>query len=206
MNKRQIVGRALLSVTDKTGIVALARRLVYRDWEVISTGGTEKVISGDKNPIPCTLVETVTGFPEMLDGRLKTLHPKVFGGILANRAIPAHMQAIKDAGIMPIDLVAVNLYAFDKKPDIENIDIGGPTLLRAAAKNAASVIVMVDPEDYGWVIEKLDAGTFSERDRASLAMKVFVHTAAYDKAIAAWMAEKYNSQAPFLTSALPVGH
>lgn len=192
--------RALLSVTDKTGIVDLARELVARGWEVVSTGGTAKAIR--EAGIPCTLVEYVTGFPEMLDGRVKTLHPKVFGGILANRAIPAHMEAIEAAGIQPIDLVAVNLYAFGAKPGIENIDIGGPSLLRAAAKNGATVPVLVDPADYDAVLAQLSVGEVSELKREYLARKVFRHTGQYDTAIADWMDEQIVTGNHFLRSAV----
>lgn len=192
-----------MSVTDKTGIVDFARRLVERGWKVISTGGTAKTLI--EAGVSCTLVEEVTGFPEMLDGRLKTLHPKVHGGILANRFVPAHMEAIKTAGIEPIDLVAVNLYAFGSKPGIENIDIGGPTLLRAAAKNGASVIPIVDPSDYNWVISALDDGTVSIKMREILVHKVFRHTGAYDLAIAVWMEDQARNFVPFLSS-VPSSH
>jgi phosphoribosylaminoimidazolecarboxamide formyltransferase / IMP cyclohydrolase len=195
--------RALLSVTDKTGIVDFASRLVERGWKVISTGGTAKTLI--EAGVPCTLVEEVTGFPEMLDGRLKTLHPKVHGGILANRSVPAHMEAIKAAGIEPIDLVAVNLYAFGTKPGIENIDIGGPTLLRAAAKNGATVIPIVDPSDYDWVVGALDSGYFSIKIREILVHKVFRHTSAYDEAIAVWMEDQAKNFVPFLSS-VPSSH
>lgn len=195
--------RALLSVTDKTGIVALARRLVYRDWQVISTGGTAKVIRADK--IPCTLVEEITGFPEMLDGRLKTLHPMVHGGILANRSIPAHMEAIKAAGIWPIDMVAVNLYDFMGNPGIEQIDIGGPTMLRAAAKNGAGVIVMIDPSDYEPVVKAIDDDAFTEKMREVLVAKVFRHTGNYDRDIANWMDKQLADGVHFLNPK-PSGH
>lgn len=179
--------RALLSVTNKDGIVALAAALVSTGWwEVVSTGGTAKLIRG-KN-VPCVLVEDVTGFPEMLDGRLKTLHPKIHGGILANREKPEHMADLAAHGIGPIDLVVVNLYNFATNPSIEEIDIGGPTLLRGAAKNAATVPVLVDPADYDAVLAQLSVGLeVSELTREYLARKVFRHTALYDTAIADWM-------------------
>ena len=129
----------------------------------------------------------------MMDGRLKTLHPKIFGGILADRSKYEHMQAIADLGIEPIDIVVVNLYAFDQKPGIENIDIGGPSLLRAAAKNGAHVTVVVDPDDYEWVIgEVLNQGNTQLTTRETLATKVFHHTAEYDRMIHDWASQMPN--------------
>lgn len=177
--------RILISVTNKTGIEKF-KALTDIGWEIISTGGTAKTL--EAAGIPCTLIEDVTGFPEMMDGRLKTLHPKIFGGILADRSKPEHMAAIAEYGIEPIDIVVVNLYAFDQKPGIENIDIGGPSLLRAAAKNGSSVTVIVEPDDYDRVIlELVRNGENSVNLRAELATKVFEHTSIYDSNIRGWM-------------------
>ncbi|MBF0846340.1 bifunctional phosphoribosylaminoimidazolecarboxamide formyltransferase/IMP cyclohydrolase, partial [Streptococcus danieliae] len=154
--------RALLSVSDKRGLIEFAKGLVDRNFELISTGGTYSTL---KNAgIEVKQVSEITGFPEIMDGRVKTLHPAVHGGILANRSIPAHLEALKEHKIKPIDLVCVNLYPFKEtiaKPDctealaIENIDIGGPTMLRSSAKNFKDVIVTVDPADYPAILEKL---------------------------------------------------
>jgi phosphoribosylaminoimidazolecarboxamide formyltransferase/IMP cyclohydrolase len=178
--------RALLSVTDKSGITEFAAALVALGWEVVSTGGTAKLIK--EAGVPVILVEEVTGFPEMMDGRLKTLHPKIFGGILADRSKPEHMQACADHGITPIDLVCVNLYDFPGNPSIEQVDIGGPSLLRAAAKNSASVIVVMDPAEYGRIIRCLtDTGSMTSSEREMLAEAVFETTGNYDLLIASWM-------------------
>jgi phosphoribosylaminoimidazolecarboxamide formyltransferase / IMP cyclohydrolase len=189
------VARALLSVSDKSGIVELARGLVALGIQILSTGGTAKLLEHER--IPVTEVSAHTGFPEMLDGRVKTLHPKIHGGLLARRDAPAHMEAIGRAGIEPIDLVVVNLYPFEASVAdpacsfdhaIENIDIGGPAMLRSAAKNHAGVAVVVDPDDYGRVLEELRAtGGVSSVTRFELARKVFGHTAAYDGAIANYL-------------------
>src|SRR4030095_6906682 len=157
--------RALLSVSDKTGIVDFARGLAALGWELISTAGTARALR-EAGLAPFEVSE-VTGFPEMLDGRVKTLHPAVHGGLLARRDLPEHMKALGEHNIGPIDLVAVNLYPFEEtaapagaKPEdiIEQIDIGGPSMLRSAAKNFASVTVIVDPADYGRVLAALEAG------------------------------------------------
>jgi len=187
--------RALLSVSDKTGIADLARGLAALGVELLSTGGTAKLL--EKEGVPVTEVSAHTGFPEMLDGRVKTLHPKIHGGLLARRDSPAHMAAIAEHGIAPIDLVVVNLYPFRATvadPDcrledaIENIDIGGPAMLRSAAKNHAAVAVVVDPADYSKVLEELRAtGEVSAPTRFALAAKAFAHTAAYDGAIAEYL-------------------
>src|SRR5882672_4382363 len=159
------ISRALLSVTDKTGIVDFARALSSQGIEVISTGGTFRVLK-DAGIAPLREVSEVTGFPEMLDGRVKTIHPRIAGGILAMRAKPEHMRAIAEHGIPPIDLVCVNLYEFEKvaaKKDapleelIENIDIGGPTMIRAAAKNWQDVAVVTSPSDYAGIAAELEA-------------------------------------------------
>jgi phosphoribosylaminoimidazolecarboxamide formyltransferase/IMP cyclohydrolase len=189
--------RALMSVTHKPGIAALAANLQSVGWEIISTGGTAKAISDAG--VPVTLVEDVTGFPEMMDGRVKTLHPMVFGGILADRSKVSHMQALVEHHIGLIDLVVVNLYDFAAKPDIEQIDIGGPSLLRAAAKNCASVAVIVDPADYPMIErEIMEGGKVGEDSREYLAIKVFETTASYDAMIATWMRERRDAGHRFM--------
>jgi len=191
-----LVKQALISVSDKTGVVELARALAQMQVSILSTGGTAKLLA--QNGIAVTEVAEYTGYPEMLDGRLKTLHPMIHGGLLARRDVPAHMAAIKDAGIEPIDLAVVNLYPFTAtvaRPGctladaIENIDIGGPTMLRSAAKNHAGVAVLVDPADYPSLLEELRAngGRVSAATRFALAKKVFTHTAAYDGAISNYL-------------------
>jgi len=187
--------RALISVSDKSGIVEFARSLTELGIAILSTGGTARLL--EKEGVTVTEVSAHTGFPEMLEGRVKTLHPKIHGGLLARRDSPAHMTALREAGIDPIDLVVVNLYPFQATvadPDcrledaIENIDIGGPTMLRAAAKNHADVVVVVDPEDYATVLGELrDAGVVGDATRLALAKKVFTHTAAYDGAISNYL-------------------
>ena len=183
------IRQALISVSDKTGLVELARGLVASGVSLLSTGGTAKLLAA--NGIKVTEVADYTGYPEMLDGRLKTLHPKVHGGLLARRDLPEHMAAIKDAGIEPIDLVVVNLYPFQQtiaKPGctfeeaVENIDIGGPTMVRAAAKNHGGVAVATDPGDYARILDEMRAsgGALSAATRLALAKKAFAHTAAYD--------------------------
>ena len=189
------VSRALVSVSDKTGVVELARALAGLGVQILSTGGTARLL--EKEGVRATEVSAHTGFPEMLDGRVKTLHPKIHGGILARRDSREHMAAIDKAGIAPIDLVVVNLYPFQATvadPDctlenaVENIDIGGPTLLRAAAKNHAGVAVVVDPADYAAVLEEIRAtGGVAGATRFALAKKVFAHTAGYDGAIANYL-------------------
>ncbi|MCC7544248.1 MAG: bifunctional phosphoribosylaminoimidazolecarboxamide formyltransferase/IMP cyclohydrolase, partial [Aquabacterium sp.] len=178
---------ALLSVSDKTGIVEFAQALHAQGVKLLSTGGTAKLLA--EKGLPVTEVAEVTGFPEMLDGRVKTLHPRVHGGILARRDLPEHMAALKEHGINTIDMLVVNLYPFAQataKADctlenaIENIDIGGPAMLRAAAKNWADVGVIIDPTDYAQVLAELDAGGLSRSTKFSLARKVYAHTAAYD--------------------------
>jgi phosphoribosylaminoimidazolecarboxamide formyltransferase/IMP cyclohydrolase len=189
------VARALVSVSDKSGIVELARALAALGVEILSTGGTAQLLA--KEGIAVVEVSAHTGFPEMLDGRVKTLHPKIHGGLLARRDDPAHLAAIKKAGIVPIDLLVVNLYPFQATvadPDcrfddaVENIDIGGPAMLRAAAKNHGGVAAVVDPADYQKVVDELQAhGAVSDATRFELARKVFAHTAAYDGAIANYL-------------------
>ena len=186
--------RALISVSDKRGVLELAQGLVALGWDVVSTGGTAAALRGAG--IPVTPVEQVTGFPEILDGRVKTLHPAVHGGLLARRDNPEHAKALAAHRLVPIDLVAVNLYPFQAtvaKPDVafedavENIDIGGPSMLRSAAKNHEFVVPVVDPTDYGPVLEQLRAGGVPAGMRRALAAKVFAHTADYDAAIAGYL-------------------
>ena len=201
--------RALLSVSDKRGIVEFARELVGLGWEIVSTGGTAEALRREE--VPVTGIEDVTGFPEMMDGRVKTLHPKIHGGLLARRDNAHDLAALQQHGITPIDLVAVNLYPFREtvaKPAttfaqaIEQIDIGGPSMLRSAAKNHQAVIVIVDPDDYSSVIEDLKVGEVVEDKRRALAAKVFAHTAAYDSAILAYLSRSQESLPPRLSLVL----
>ena len=200
---------ALLSVSDKTGIVELARALHGAGVKLLSTGGTAKLLI--QNGLPVTEVSEVTGFPEMLDGRVKTLHPRIHGGLLARRDVPAHMAALAEHGIATIDLLVINLYPFAQATAkvgctldeaIENIDIGGPAMLRAAAKNWQDVAVVIDPDDYPRVLAELKAGGVQRSTQFMLAKKVFAHTAAYDGMIANYLtaleagAETAGSQAP----------
>ena len=185
------IKRALISVSDKSGIVELARALAGLKVQILSTGGTAQLLA--KEGVPVTEVSAYTGFPEMLDGRVKTLHPKIHGGLLGRRDDSGHLQAMRTAGIEAIDLLVVNLYPFQAtvadpacrlEDAIENIDIGGPAMLRAGAKNHAGVAVVVDPADYAPVLEEIRAsGGVSEARRFELAAKAFAHTAAYDGAI-----------------------
>ena len=194
--------RALISVSDKTGLTELARELVDLGVELVSTGGTAAMLQ--KAGLPVIPVADVTGFPECLDGRVKTLHPKIHGGILAIRNNPEHMQTLAELGITPIDLVIINLYPFKatvQKPGvsredcIEKIDIGGPSMLRAAAKNYQDVTVLVDPADYPQVLSELRlAGQTSPATRFRLARKVFEHTAAYDALIAGYFRQESPEQ------------
>ena len=187
--------RALISVSDKTGVVEFARELVSLGWELLSTSGTMKMLK--EAGLPVTSVSDVTGFPEICDGRVKTLHPKIHGALLARRDIPDHMKQLEENGIGTIDLVCVNLYPFREtiaKPDvtmedaIEHIDIGGPSMVRSAAKNWESVTIVVNPEDYAVVLEELKAlGSTTRETRLKLSAKAYTHTAEYDIAIASWM-------------------
>src|ERR1017187_3936018 len=197
-----IIQRVLISVTDKTGVVEFALELTELGVEIVSTGGTARLLR--EAGVPVKDVAEVTGFPEMLDGRVKTLHPKIAGGILAIRSNAAHRHAIEEHGIAPIDMVVVNLYRFEDvaaKPDarledlIENIDIGGPTMIRAAAKNYQDVAVVVSPADYGIVIEEMRKDGLSLETRWHLAKKAFRTTADYDAAIGARL-EKVASANP----------
>jgi phosphoribosylaminoimidazolecarboxamide formyltransferase/IMP cyclohydrolase len=175
----------LLSVYDKTGLVDLARELVALGHELISTGGTSRALAGAG--IDHQTVEAITGSGEMLGGRVKTLHPRIHGAILADRSNPEHLAQLAGEGIEPIDLVVCNLYPFASNPSIELIDVGGPTMLRAAAKNFAHVGVVVDPAEYGPVVDELRCqGSLSAQTRRRLARAAFAHTAAYDGAIASW--------------------
>ena len=186
--------RAILSVSDKTGLVDFAQGLRGLGVDIYSTGGTKKTLQ--EAGVPTHSVEELTGFPEILDGRVKTLHPAVHGGILARRDIESHMAQLAERGMGTIDLVAVNLYPFVQtvakkgvslEEALENIDIGGPTMIRAAAKNFPHVIVVVDPKDYSPVLEKLRSGEVSISERTKLAQKAFQHVALYDTAISSYL-------------------
>jgi phosphoribosylaminoimidazolecarboxamide formyltransferase/IMP cyclohydrolase len=181
------IQRALISVSDKTGLVEFAKELHQLGVELISTGGTARALKDAG--IPAIEISEFTGFPEMMDGRVKTLHPKVHGGLLYIRGNAEHEAAAARHGIKPIDLVVVNLYPFEQTPSIENIDIGGPSMLRSAAKNHASVTVVVDPADYTTVLAEMKAGNgaTTPKLRAKLAAKVFATTSRYDAAIAGFL-------------------
>jgi phosphoribosylaminoimidazolecarboxamide formyltransferase/IMP cyclohydrolase len=193
------IRRALLSVSDKTGLLDFARGLVELDVELVSTGGTARALADAG--IPVRAIEDFTGFPEMMDGRVKTLHPRLYAGLLALRDDPAHLQAAAEHSIEPVDLVCVNLYPFEQtlaRGDaedaeiVENIDIGGPTMIRAAAKNSAFAAVLVDPDDYEPVLEQLRqaGGLISLETRTLLAGKAFALTSRYDTAISTWFAQR----------------
>jgi phosphoribosylaminoimidazolecarboxamide formyltransferase/IMP cyclohydrolase len=186
--------RALISVSDKRGITAFAQGLVALGWELVSTGGTASALRAAG--LTVLSVQDVTGFPEILDGRVKTLHPKIHGGLLARRDAPEHQAALKTHGIIPFDLLAVNLYPFQAtvarpgvslEDAIENIDIGGPSMLRSAAKNHEWTLPVVDPTDYGMVLDHLGRGAVPAVVRRELAAKVFAHTSDYDAAIARFL-------------------
>jgi len=190
--------RALVSVSDKTGLVGFVKGLVDLGWEIVATGGTQKLLESEG--VRTIGISEVTGFPEICDGRVKTLHPKVHGGILARRDTPAHMQTLKEQGITTIELVCVNLYPFKQtiaKPDvtmedaIENIDIGGPSMVRSAAKNWKDVNIVCDPADYDTVLSELrENGWTSDETRLKLSAKAYTHTAEYDMMISTYMREK----------------
>ncbi|MCI1821581.1 MAG: IMP cyclohydrolase [Megasphaera sp.] len=196
------VKRALVSVSDKTGVVALGKALADMGIEIISTGGTMHALK--EAGVPVMAVQDVTGFPEMMGGRVKTLHPKIHGGILAIRDNPDHVQAMKEHGIVGIDLVVVNLYPFQQtiaKPGvtlaeaIENIDIGGPCMVRASAKNNKYVAIVTNPEKYDEIISLLKKnGEFTDEYRLELAQEAFHHTAVYDTAIAAYLAKQIGKK------------
>ena len=189
------IKRALLSVSDKTGIVELGKFLSNKGVEIISTGGTMKALR--EAGVPVTYVSDVTGFPEIMDGRVKTLNPKIHGAILAVRSNPEHMQALAEHNITPIDLVVVNLYPFREtisKPGvteaeaIENIDIGGPAMVRASAKNFKDVVIVTYPRRYAQLMEMLDKeGDIDQRTRKELAFEAFSHTAEYDTMISEYL-------------------
>jgi len=198
--------RALVSVSDKSGLVDMAKGLAALGAEILSTGGTAKALR--EAGIAVTDVAAYTGSPEILDGRVKTLHPKIHGGLLGRRSVPAHVEQMKQHGIGPIDVVVVNLYPFEAtitKPNctfeeaVENIDIGGPSMLRSAAKNHDDVVVVVDPADYSRVLEALKTGNVPAALRRELATKVFKHTARYDSLIAGYLEKEVGdaATAPF---------
>ena len=198
--------RALISVSDKTGIVELAKQLVEMDVEIVSTGGTKTLL--DESGVPVIGISDVTGFPEILDGRVKTLHPKVHGGLLGRRDLPSHRQQMQDNDIDAIDFVIVNLYPFKQtvskasvtlEEAIENIDIGGPSMLRSAAKNYRDVVVLTDSADYQPVIDEMrETGELSYEKRMALAAKVFRHTAAYDAMIGQYLTTQTGEELPEL--------
>ncbi|MDE7547560.1 bifunctional phosphoribosylaminoimidazolecarboxamide formyltransferase/IMP cyclohydrolase [Acetobacter fabarum] len=196
------IRRALISVSDKAGLLDLARALVAQGAEILSTGGSAKALRAAG--VPVTEVSDYTGFPEILDGRVKTLVPKIHGGILGRRDLPAHVEQMNEHGIGPIDLVAVNLYPFEKtvasgadaETCIENIDIGGPALIRAAAKNHAHVVVLTDPAQYEGLVDALGDGGTTLDMRRFYAGAAYARTAAYDAAIAAWFAAQAQDTFP----------
>ncbi len=201
--------RAIISVSDKTGVTDFAQGLSQLGFEIFSTGGTKKALTEAK--VPVKSVSEITGFPEILDGRVKTLHPAVHGGLLAKRDLPAHIAELAENKIEVIDLVAVNLYPFIQtvaKPGVtldealENIDIGGPTMIRAAAKNFPSVIVVVGPSDYQLVLEKLKGGGLDLAERKRLAQKAFQHVAIYDTAISQYLRQDMEGFPEEMTIAL----
>ncbi|MGG2017021.1 bifunctional phosphoribosylaminoimidazolecarboxamide formyltransferase/IMP cyclohydrolase [Bacillus sp. S10(2024)] len=196
--------RALVSVSNKAGVVEFVKGLLEQGIEVISTGGTKKLL--EENGLQVIGISEVTGFPEIMDGRVKTLHPNIHGGLLAVRDNETHMEQMNELGIQPIDFVVVNLYPFKEtiaKPDvtfvdaIENIDIGGPTMIRSAAKNHEFVTVIVDPTDYDVVLGELKgSGDVSKETKRKLAAKVFRHTAAYDALISTYLTEQTGEESP----------
>ncbi len=201
--------RAIISVSDKAGVTDFAKELSQLGFEIFSTGGTKKALEEAK--VPVKSVSELTGFPEILDGRVKTLHPIIYGGILARRDLPEHMAQLAENNIEAIDLVAVNLYPFVQTvakegvtPDeaLENIDIGGPSMIRAAAKNFPSVIVVVDPTDYQPVLEKLKQGSVELAERKRLAQKAFQHVAVYDTAISQYLRQDMEAFPEEMTIAL----
>jgi phosphoribosylaminoimidazolecarboxamide formyltransferase/IMP cyclohydrolase len=211
--------RALLSVSDKTGLVAFAEGLVAHGFEIISTGGTATALANAG--LPVLNISDVTGFPEMLEGRVKTLHPAVHGGLLADRAKPAHLKAIAAQEIQPIDLLCVNLYPFAAtvanlsvtlEDAIENIDIGGPAMIRSAAKNHTGVIVVVHPADYAPLLAEMNAnsGATALTTRRRLAAKAYAHTAQYDAYISGWLearfAQEEGDDAPAFPQELALGY
>jgi len=201
--------RAIISVSDKAGVTDFAKDLSQLGFEIFSTGGTKKAMT--EAGVPVKSISEITGFPEILDGRVKTLHPMVHGGLLAKRSLPTHMAELAENKITPIDLVAVNLYPFVQTvikkgvtldEALENIDIGGPTMIRAAAKNFPSVIVVVDPADYQPVLEKLKQGDLPQAERKRLALKAFQHVAVYDTAISQYLRQDMEGFPEEMTVAL----
>src|SRR5207302_7004420 len=203
------IRRALISVSDKTGIASLARALERQGVDVISTGGTAELLKKEK--IPAREISSFTGFPEVLEGRVKTLHPRVHGGLLYKRGDPKHEAEARECGFEPIDLVVVNLYPFEEtiaKPDvtlaeaIDNIDIGGPSMIRSGAKNYESVTVVVDPADYEAVLESMGKhdGETTLKLRERLAIKAFNRTAEYDRVIANFLHKQQKTDASFSLS------
>ena len=201
--------RAIISVSDKAGVTDFAQELSQLGFEIFSTGGTKKALEEAK--VPVKSVSELTGFPEILDGRVKTLHPIIYGGILARRDLPEHMAQLAENKIETIDLVAVNLYPFVQTvakegvtldEAVENIDIGGPSMIRAAAKNFSSVMVVVDPADYQPVLEKLRAGGMELAERKRLAQKAFQHVAVYDTAISQYLRQDMEGFPEEMTVAL----
>src|SRR5436190_7608655 len=207
--------RALISVSDNTGIADFARALEMQGVDIISTGGTAELLR--KKKIPVREISSFTGFPEVLEGRVKTLHPRVHGGLLYKRGSTKHEKEARDQGFEPIDLVVVNLYPFEEtiaKPDatlaeaIENIDIGGPSMIRSAAKNYESVTVVVDPVDYDLVLETMrdNDGETTLKLRERLAIKAFIKTSAYDRAIGTFLNQEQTTEASFSFSLPLVTH
>ncbi len=202
--------RAVISVYYKDGILDLAKTLQECGYEIVSTGGTATYLQ--ESGVKVTKVEEVTNFPEILDGRVKTLHPKIHGGILYRDYVQEDLRQIESLGIKPIDVVVVNLYPFEEKARedlserelLEFIDIGGPTLIRASAKNFHRVTVVVDPSDYQWVSEKIKKGTLTLKDRQYLAVKAFSYTAYYDSLISLYLFSRFQMEEPFTYSALPL--
>ncbi len=203
------MARALISVSDKRGVTQFARGLTDLGWEIVSTGGTAQVLA--QAGITVTAIEQITGFPEIMDGRVKTLHPAVHAALLARRDAPEHLDQLEAHGLTPIDLVAVNLYPFREtagKPNvkleeaIEQIDIGGPSMLRSAAKNHQFVLPVVDPRDYDRVLEAVEKNQVTPELRLELAAKVFSHTAAYDAAIAQFLTKDADALPPMMGLAL----
>ena len=206
--------KAIISVSDKTGIIELAKGLTKYGYQIISTGGTAKVLQD--TGIDVTLISEVTGFPEILEGRVKTLHPHVFGGLLARRDNPVHQRQLQEQNILPIEMVVVNLYPFEQtiskeevtlEDAIENIDIGGPSLLRAAAKNYQDVAVIVDPADYQEILGELSTsdGKISLSTKEKLAVKVFRHTSYYDSIISRYLTKKIIPNENSFTDYLTIG-
>ncbi|MFC1872951.1 bifunctional phosphoribosylaminoimidazolecarboxamide formyltransferase/IMP cyclohydrolase [Chloroflexota bacterium] len=201
--------KAIVSVSNKSGVTDFAKGLVGQGWELFSTGGTKKALT--EGGVPVKGVSDITGFPEILDGRVKTLHPAVHGGILARRDLADHMAQLASNGIETIDLIAVNLYPFVQtiakdgvtiQDALENIDIGGPTMIRAAAKNFPSVIIVIDPADYDMVLAQLEEGQLDTATRKRLAQKAFQHVALYDTAISQYLREKDDLLPEEMTIAL----